>query len=127
MYLNTMITTMSVIARPKLSGGGEHWGVRFGNLVAHMTEERGPHLVTYEEFAAGRQVREVRKVAPSQHKATIERIRAEISRPTKYHLLDNNCEIFANRVTGCAPQSSQVGWGIVLGILGITALVAAAG
>lgn len=128
MYLNIMTTTISVIARPKLSGGGEHWGVRVGDLVAHMTEDRGPHVVTYGEFAAGRPVREVRQVHPLEHNATLGRIRHEIANPTRYHLLDNNCEIFANRVTGYAPKSSQVqGLGVILGLAGLTALLASVG
>jgi hypothetical protein len=128
MYFNSSESIVSIIARPKLTGGGEHWGVRFNNYVAHNTDDNGPHIVSLEEFAAGRPVREIRRVPPSEHYATMQRIQQEVAYPTKYHLLENNCEIFANRVTGYIPVSPQVkGWGIVLGLAALTVLAANAG
>ena len=97
---------ISLIARPKLSGPGEHWGVQLPNgIVAHSTSDKGPHYVTYEEFAAGKPVKKVREVPMSEYDATLGRIEQEVSRRTGYHLLDNNCETFANRVTGGVSES----------------------
>lgn len=62
-YLNSFTSGIAVIARPKLNGLGEHWGVLLPNgMVAHTTDDKGPHYVTYQEFAAGKQVKEIRKV-----------------------------------------------------------------
>lgn len=119
---------ISIIARPKLSGLGEHWGVLLANgVVAHSTDDNGPHYVTYQEFAAGRPV-EIRKVPMSEYHATLQRIEQEVSHQTGYHLLENNCEIFANRVTGGTPESPSVkGWAGLLALVGVLALLANAG
>ena len=53
MYANTY-SRMAVIARDKLTGFGEHWGILLPTgYVAHNTDERNTHVVTFEEFAAG--------------------------------------------------------------------------
>lgn len=126
-YLNSFPSGIAVIARQKLSGLGEHWGVLLPNgWVAHSTDDKGPHYVSYEEFAAGKQVKEIRQVPLSERQATLERIQQEISQPKGYHLLENNCEIFANRVTGDIPESQQVKWGVILTFIGAVALLAKA-
>ena len=126
---NTLASGILIIARPKLSGLGEHWGVKLPNgIVAHSTDDKGPHYVTYQDFAAGRPVKEIRTVPTSEHQATMQRIQQEISRPASYHLVENNCEIFANRVTGGVPKSPQVKeWAIAITLLAFVTLVAKAG
>lgn len=103
---------MAVIAREKLSGFGDHWGVQLPNgMVAHNTEERNVHLVTYEEFAAGKSVKVIREVPSSEHRGVMWRLQAELAAGRSYDLLQYNCEIFANMVTGYKPESPQVnGW-----------------
>ena len=122
-------SVISIVSRPKLSGLGEHWGVHLPNgLVAHSTDDKGPHYVTYQEFAAGRPVKEIRKVPMSEYHPTMQRIQQELARPAGYHLIENNCEIFASRVTGGIPESPQVkGWAVLFAVVGFIALVAKAG
>jgi hypothetical protein len=115
MYLINYMAEMAVIARPKLNLLGEHWGVQLsGGRVAHLTEEQGVQIVTFEEFAKGKQVRKIRTVPPPLHWQTVERVSQELARPQKYDAIKNNCETFANRVTGEKPESKQVaGWFVV--------------
>lgn len=127
-YLNSFTSGIAVIARPKLNGLGEHWGVLLPNgMVAHTTDGKGPHYVTYQEFSAGKQVKEIRKVPMSEKQATLSRVHQEISQPSDYDLLANNCEIFANRITGGAPESQQVKWGFLLALAGFSVFLAKAG
>ena len=103
---------MLVIACPKSTGGGEHWGVLFpGNLVAHNTPERGEHISTLSEFAPNGIFRIVREVPHERFHASLRRIQAAVqspTAPTAYHPTKNNCQSFANRVTGAAPRSPAV-------------------
>ena len=101
MFINNFASDISIIAREKLTGLGEHWGVLLPNgLVAHNTDDKGPHYVTLQEFQAGKSIKVIRKVPPAEHQSTFWRIQQEINNPQGYHLSANNCEIFANRVTG---------------------------
>lgn len=124
MYINNFASDISIIARQKLTGFGEHWGVLLPNgIVAHSTDNKGPHYVTLQEFKAGKNIRMVRQVPPSEHNLTAWRIQQAISNPNGYHLIKNNCEIFANRVTGHPPESPQIkGWGFVFAIIGFAVL-----
>jgi hypothetical protein len=100
---------MSVIARPKFNGGGEHWGVLMpGNLVAHNTPERGEHISTLLEFAPDREFRVVRNVLPESFHASMHRIQMALQSPSAYHATKNNCQSFANRVTGEQARSPTV-------------------
>ena len=59
-----------IIARPKLTGLGEHWGVQLPNgYVAHHTQA-GERLVTLNEFSEGRPVKEIKRVDPTQNVQT---------------------------------------------------------
>jgi hypothetical protein len=84
-------------------------------------------LVTYEEFEAGKQVRVVRRVQESEHQLVLWRVHQELANPRPYHLTENNCEMFANRVTGQAPKSPQVQFWTTAAALGLVALVSAGG
>jgi hypothetical protein len=121
MHLSQPPIRMSVIARPKVSGGGEHWGVLFpGNLVAHNTPERGEHVSTLHEFAPGGKLRIVRYVPPEYFHASMRRIQEAVQCPGGYHATNNNCQSFANRITGEAPRSPAVegvGWLALAGLL----------
>jgi hypothetical protein len=120
MYLNSYVGEMAIISRPKLTGFGEHWGVQLPNgMVAHNTDTRGEHVVPYQEFAAGKEVKTIRSVPPELWQLALQRIHQEISNPNGYHVLENNCEIFANRVTGHAPESPQVKGLFILALAGL--------
>jgi hypothetical protein len=126
MYMNAIAPSISIIAREKLTGLGQHWGVALPNdHVAHNTDDKGPHVVTLEEFAAGNPIWKVREVPLSEHNATLQRIQQELSAPMSYDLLKNNCETFANRVTGYVPESPSVkGVGFIFGLVTLTVLLA---
>ena len=109
MYRSYAPLLMSVIARPKINGGGEHWGVLMpGNLVAHNTPERGEHVSTLLEFAPDGKFRVVRHVLPEHYHASMHRIQMALQSPSTYHATKNNCQSFANRVTGEQARSPTV-------------------
>jgi len=97
-----------VIARPKLSGIGEHVGVQLPDgRVAHRTPE-GNELISLEAFAQGRPVRELRRATPTDHWAILRRVAESIQQPAAYRLGDNNCEHYASFIMGEQPQSPQI-------------------
>lgn len=124
MYVNTN-SRMAVIARDKLTGLGKHWGVLLpSGMVAHNTEERNTHVVTFDEFAAGKPVKVIREIPPSEHRGTYWRLQSELAASRPYDLIQYNCEIFANTVTGYEPESPQVkGWALI-GLLALFVRIA---
>ena len=107
-FVNNM-NKMVVVSRQKLNGLGEHWGVLFQNgMVVHNSDGQDITIVPLNVFASGKNVKVIREVDQSQWTATNWRLHQELNNPKKYHLLDNNCETFANRITGHVPESSQV-------------------
>ena len=99
---------LALISRPKL-GVLRHVGVLLPNgHVAHCTPTRGEHVSSIEEFAAGQDVRLEQTIPPEQHALTMQRIAAAMAAPAIYNLINNNCEIFATRVTGERPASPQL-------------------
>lgn len=115
-----------VIARPKLSGIGEHWGGLLPDgKVAHNTPERGEHLSSFLEFACGRDVRVVESVPALEHQDVIRRVQLMLVAPRSYHATTNNCETLANRLVGKHPESPQVqGWLTALGLVAVAAVAA---
>jgi hypothetical protein len=110
---------MAILARPKLNGLGEHWGVGLpGGLVAHNTAERGEHIVSYIDFACGKPVRIVRYIPHEQMDEAMQRVRVELAQPSGYDLLKNNCEVFANKVSGQNPESGQINGLLAMAALG---------
>lgn len=107
MYSNWQ-TPARIIARTKLTGFGEHWGVQLpdGN-VAHLTPA-GEQIVSLAEFAQGRPVKEIRRAAPDQYGQIVWRATATVQNPGQYRLLDRNCETYATWLMGEKPQSPQV-------------------
>jgi hypothetical protein len=106
-----------IIARTKLSGFGEHWGVQLPDgTVAHLTPE-GERIVSFVEFAQGRPVKKIRRAAPEQHGQIMWRATASVHNPGQYRLLDRNCETYATWLIGEKPQSPQVQGVVVLGLI----------
>lgn len=110
-----------VIARQKLSGLGEHWGVQFTDgSVAHYTAERNLEIVSVEAFAQGRDVRIVRNVPTQLHPEVMQRLRISVFERRPYNATTWNCEIFANWLTGEKPASQQVAvWAVLSVFAGI--------
>lgn len=105
-----------IIARTKLSGFGEHWGVQLPDgTVAHLTPA-GEQIVSFEEFAQGRPIKEIRRAAPEHYGQIVWRATATAHNPGQYRLLDRNCETYATWLMGEVPQSPQVQGILVLGL-----------
>lgn len=113
--MNPYSSGMAVIARSKLSGLGEHWGVLLSNYqVAHCTHDRNAHVVPFDEFAQGRQIKVIREIPWSDQWAVNWRLQTELAASKPYNVVHYNCEIFANSVAGFKPESPQVnGWAIL--------------
>lgn len=98
-----------VITRPKKRGVGTHFGVLFPNGVVYdYTIEDGMRQVPLAQFSEGAQIVVAREIP--WHMAHIVRARLEeLSRnPRKYHLLQWNCETFAEWLTSGVAKSTQV-------------------
>ena len=112
-----------IIARPKLIGVGEHWGVDLPNglgLVAHHSPE-GEKIVPFEEFAQQLPVKEIKRADPALNEQIMRRVMDSVQRPGAYDLFDRNCETYATWLIGEKPHSPQV---LGLAILGAIVLVA---
>ena len=106
-----------IVSRPKLSGIGEHWGVQLPNgNVAHLTPS-GEQIVTFGDFAQGRQVKGIRRAPPEQYAQIMRRVALSVQNPGQYRLLDRNCETYATWLIGEKPQSPQVMGVVVLGLI----------
>lgn len=106
-----------VIARRK--GVVLHIGVVLApNEVLHNTPERGEHVSSLDEFAAGRRVRLVRAAC------TQSRARASTARPRagrSYNLFTHNCEHTASRVVQGRSESPQLrSWAVGIGMAALT-------
>lgn len=100
--------SMAVISRKK-AGLFRHVGVLLPDgRVAHCSPERGEHISSVEEFADGRDVTIERAVPPTQYSSTFQRIASAMRSPQGYALMTNNCEMFANRMTGRKEESPQL-------------------
>lgn len=116
-------TGARIIARPKLIGIGEHWGVELPNgLVAHHSPE-GEKIVSIEEFAQQRPVKEIKRADPALNPLIMERAVASARRPGTYHLTDRNCETYATWLIGDKPHSPQVLGIAILGAIVIGAVL----
>ena len=117
MIFTTRQFPIRIVSRPKLSGGGAHWGVQLQNgNVAHLTP-MGERMVSFDDFAQGRRVKEVRRAAPEQYAQVIQRVILSIQNPGQYRLLDRNCETYATWLIGEEPQSPQVLGAVVLALV----------
>ena len=106
-----------IIARTKLSGFGEHWGVQLPDgTVAHLTPS-GEQIVSLDVFAQGLPVKEIRRAAPEHYGQIVWRATATAQNPGQYRLLDRNCETYATWLMGEKPQSPQVQGAVVLGLI----------
>lgn len=117
MIFTTRRFPIRIISRQKLSGIGEHWGVQLPNgNVAHLTPT-GEQIVSFQHFAQGRKVKEVRRAAPEQYAQIMQRVTLSVQNPGQYRLIDRNCETYATWLIGEKPQSPQVAGVVVLGLI----------
>ncbi len=110
---------ITLVSRQKLALL-RHLGVMLPDgRVAHCTPDRGEHISTIEEFAAGKDVKIERVIGPQQELSTLRRTAAAMAAPAAYNVATNNCETFANRIVGQKAESPQF-----VGVLILAAAVA---
>lgn len=118
MNFTNQFADLAIIARQKLTGLGEHCGVQLSDgHVLHTTSTSGVQLVTYEKFAAGKPVRQVRPIPLAEQPNVQRRMLEELASRKPYHPLENNCETLANRVAGFEPSSPQAQFWVVTALL----------
>lgn len=127
MYFSDWTQAVRVIAREKLNGLGLHWGVLLADgTVAHNTIDRGVEIVSLADFAANRPIKTIRVVPFEEHHAVPWRVYEEMSNPKPYHAIENNCETFANRITGAKAESPQAAAWVLASLFGLLCLGAVA-
>jgi hypothetical protein len=127
--MTVIFEPIRVITRPKKNGIGTHFGVLFPNGVVYdYTIEDGMRQVSLAQFSEGVQIVVVREIPWNM--AYIVRARLEelnSSNPRKYHVLEWNCETFAEWLTSGVAKSAQVVGLIVLAGVIIALALAAKG
>jgi hypothetical protein len=105
--MNYMLSIGDLLIRPKCLGFVEHEGVFVGsNSVITNTPDKGEHLSTIQEFAAGQPVRVQRTGANPNE--IIARAKAILAKPRKYDPAIRNCQHTAAEVITGAAKSRQV-------------------
>lgn len=102
-----------IISRKKVTGFGDHWGVRFPNgQVVDIVNDPGIRIHSNEEdFAQGHDVTTIRAVPVHLNREVMRRLREALTEQKSYHATKWNCEMFANWLTCEEPESPQVkGW-----------------
>jgi hypothetical protein len=114
------IHTAAVISREKLTGGGRHFGVHFpGGEVVDFSPS-GIRYTTIQGFREGRDYKVERLIPEGEVRQAFWRARTAPGQVRAYHLLDFNCEHFADFIAGAAkPESSQVTGFAVLCLVGV--------
>jgi hypothetical protein len=120
-----MFGPIRVVTRPKKNGIGTHWGVEFpGGRVVDYIQQVGLRFTTREGFSDGLPITIVREVPWHLTWTVRTRLDEVVRNPRKYHLLEWNCETFAEWLTAGVPKSRQVA-GVLL-LLAVTAFLAIA-
>lgn len=103
------INTAAVISREKLGGGGRHFGVHFpGGQVVDFSPS-GIRVTNIQGFRENRGCKVERLIPNGEVRQALWRAQTTQGRVPPYHLLDFNCEHFANFVAGAVkPESAQV-------------------
>jgi hypothetical protein len=113
----------TLLLRPKFFGIVQHEGVVVGyNAVLHNTPDKGEHVSTLNEFAAGAPVEaQITEADPVQ---LVTRVQQLLSKPQDYDLLRRNCQHTASQlIRGAAKSPWVIGVAVVLVVIaGIWAL-----
>ena len=106
-----------IIVRPKLAGGGEHFGVQiWDQSVFHLTAA-GVEQVFYRDFAAAHSVRTEYTVPACEAVGVMERVQQAMAAPQQYRFLAWNCEHFANWIAGRPARSKQIDGALMVGLV----------
>lgn len=118
------IQTAAVISREKLGGGGRHYGVHFPDGLVVDFHPTGVRFTNIHQFLAELPYKTERLIPQSEVRGARWRAQTAKGRVPPYHLLEFNCEHFANYVAGMVkPESTQIN---ALAFLAIVGLVFAA-
>ena len=104
-----------VVRRPTSLGIEYHYGVHFSDgSVAHLLLDQGVQIVSLEDFACGYKIHLVRKIERAREGDAKRRALEAIRLRRRYHLLNWNCETFANWVADGKPVSHAItAWAII--------------
>jgi hypothetical protein len=113
-----------MLMRPKALSIVNHVGVAVGNdAVFHNTPERGEHVSSIAEFAAGKAVNAVSTGAEPMSVMT--RVRRALSMPKKYCPVTRNCEhSVSDALSGKAKSPQLSALLAVVVVLAILAIIA---
>lgn len=105
--MNNTPTIGDLLVRPKAFGIFSHFGVLVGpNTVLQNTPDKGEHLATVREFAAGKPV----TVLPTgiNWSQVAVRVRRVLANPKAYNPFSRNCEHTATEVVRGSSTSPQL-------------------
>lgn len=118
--ISLTIHKAAVISREKLNGGGRHFGVHFPGGEVVDFHPAGVRFTTIHGFLEGRPCKVERLIPAREVRQAVWRARTAPGEVRTYHLLDFNCEHFANFIAGEArPESEQITSIAVLGLVGL--------
>jgi len=103
-----------IVARPKALGFVQHLGVVTGSdRIFENTPDKGEHLSTLQEFAAGQSVTvHPTAVVPAHVKA---RVRRALTNYQPFRLFGRNCEDSVYEVVEGKARSPQLRWWLAIG------------
>jgi hypothetical protein len=113
------LTIGDLISRPKALGLVEHFGVVIGpDAVLQNTPERGEHLTSFVEFAAGQRIRKWSTSANPM--SVVARARQILARPREYNAVNRNCQHTAHEAADGRAKSPIITilfWTIVAAVI----------
>lgn len=105
-----------IICRPKLSGGGTHFGVQLPDgRVIHLTPD-GVEQTTMASFANRLAVKVSYSIPVNMIDEVYRRTHQAMRNPRSYAILNWNCEHFANWIAGRPAESTQIDGVVILGL-----------
>jgi hypothetical protein len=112
-------SSLAIVSRPKIGALIRHHGIRLpSGMVAHCSPIRGEHISTEREFSAGQVVSSM-EIPQPLHSSVIRNINVAMLSPRPYHLTQNNCETFVNRMTSHSVGSPTVAGLVALGLVAL--------
>ena len=122
--MNYIPSIGDLLVRPKALGIVDHIGVAIGtDAVFHNTPERGEHVSSIAEFAAGKAVNAVPTGA--EPVSVLNRVHRALTKPKKYCPVSRNCEHSVTEVlSGIAKSPQLVGVLVIVAILAVILFVA---
>lgn len=115
MNYNPAIGIGDVLARPKCFGFVQHLGVLIGyDTVLTNTPEKGEHVASLQEFAAGQRIT-VRHTS-ADPAGVVARARRILAKPKRYDPIIRNCQHTVNETVHGVPKSPSVGIAALAGV-----------